>query len=152
MAEKPIQTPLPADLPTDWVMDQIVSPGGTEVGLTQQHGYNYLNAAVNAAQQAINTINDAFPDISTSMPITTATLTASGWAQQSDETYRQAVSSVTVTANQKVDFDCDVATAASLPAQIRPYNEDGTLYAVTTQPPESDITVQCTIMNVQREG
>lgn len=83
--------------------------------------------------------------------LTTATLTSTGWAQQSDETYRQAVSGVTVTANQKVDFDCDVVTAASLPSQIRPYNNNGTLYAVTTAPPESDITVQCTIMNVQME-
>lgn len=64
MATKPIQTPLSADLPTDWAMNQIVSPNGTEVGLSEQHGYNYLSAAVNAAQTAVNTINDAFVNLS----------------------------------------------------------------------------------------
>lgn len=64
MATKPIQTPLSADLPTDWTMNQIVSPNGTEVGLSEQHGYNYLSAAVNAAQTAVNTINDAFVNLS----------------------------------------------------------------------------------------
>lgn len=82
--------------------------------------------------------------------VQTAALMASGWAQQSDETWRQAVAGVSVTANQKVDFDCDVVTAASLPAQIFPYNDSGSLYAVTTQPPESDITVQCTVYSITR--
>lgn len=47
-------TPLPADLPTDWQTDQIVAPDGTSAGLTGQHGYNYLNGAVNQAHEAIN--------------------------------------------------------------------------------------------------
>lgn len=46
--------PLPADLPEDWTPGQIVSPEGTDVGLTKQHGYNYLNKAVNDAQREIN--------------------------------------------------------------------------------------------------
>lgn len=47
-------TPLPADLPENWSSGQIVSPSGVEVGLTKQHGYNYLNKMVNDAQSAIN--------------------------------------------------------------------------------------------------
>ena len=47
-------TPLPADLPENWTPGQIVSPDGLEVGLTKQHGYNYLNKAVNDAQQGVN--------------------------------------------------------------------------------------------------
>ena len=47
---------LPADLPTNWTQGQIISPNGTEVGLTEQHGYNYLNEQVNAAQTAVNSI------------------------------------------------------------------------------------------------
>ena len=52
MAEKPIKILLPADLPENWALDQIVAPDGTSVGLTQQHGYNYLMEQVNAAIQA----------------------------------------------------------------------------------------------------
>ena len=38
---------LPADLPTDWNMAQYVSPNGTEVGLSEKHGYNYLMRQLN---------------------------------------------------------------------------------------------------------
>ena len=44
---------LPADLPENWTNEQIVSAGGTEAGLTPQHGYNYLMEQVNDAQAAI---------------------------------------------------------------------------------------------------
>ena len=43
---------LPHDLPEDWKDSHYVSPNGTEVGLTQKHGYNYLMKQVNNAQQA----------------------------------------------------------------------------------------------------
>ena len=46
---------LPADLPENWQQGQTISPNGTEVGLSEQHGYNYLMRQVNAAQTAINT-------------------------------------------------------------------------------------------------
>ena len=46
----PLPYPLPADLPEDWTNDQIVAPNGADVGLTEQHGYNYLAKQVNAAQ------------------------------------------------------------------------------------------------------
>ena len=63
MANKPIPTPLLADLPEDWVVNQIVAPTGEEVGLSEQHGYNYLMAKVNEAIQAINDLNEGFEDI-----------------------------------------------------------------------------------------
>lgn len=47
---------LPADLPEDWTQGQYISPNGTEVGLSEKHGYNYLMQQVNAAQTAINNI------------------------------------------------------------------------------------------------
>lgn len=65
MATKPISTPLPADLPENWTTGQTVAPTGAEVGLSEQHGYNYLMQQVNAAQEALNTINNAFEDLST---------------------------------------------------------------------------------------
>lgn len=64
MAERPLPSPLPADLPENWALDQIVAPDGTSVGLTQQHGYNYLMEQVNAAQRGVNTINESFDTIS----------------------------------------------------------------------------------------
>lgn len=114
-----------------------------DVTVYSQTGDLFSAADINATNAAINEFGFA---------VTTATLTSTGWTQQSDGTWRQTVSGITVTANQKVDFDCDVVTAASIPAQIRPYNENGTLYAVTTQKPTNAISVQCTIMNVQTEG
>lgn len=63
MANKPIQSPLPADLPENWTIGQTVAPAGSDVGLSQQHGYNYLMEQVNAAQEAVNTISDAFEDL-----------------------------------------------------------------------------------------
>lgn len=63
MANKPIPTPLTADLPTNWTRGQIVAPTGQEVGLSTNYGYNYLMAKVNEARTAINTINDAFTNL-----------------------------------------------------------------------------------------
>ena len=54
---------LPADLPENWTRGQIVSPNGTETGLTEQHGYNYLMKQVNNTQTEVNGINDALPDV-----------------------------------------------------------------------------------------
>lgn len=47
---------LPADLPENWTQGQIVSPNGTEAGLTEQHGYNYLMKQVNDTQEAVNEV------------------------------------------------------------------------------------------------
>lgn len=63
MATKPIPNPLLADLPEDWTVGQTVAPTGEEVGLTQQHGYNYLMEKVNEAIQAINALNEGFEDM-----------------------------------------------------------------------------------------
>lgn len=62
MAKNPITVQLPADLPTDWTKFQKVSPGGTEVGLSKQHGYNYLMEQVNAAQRAALELGKAIED------------------------------------------------------------------------------------------
>lgn len=63
MATRPVKQNLPADLPENWTDSQYVSPGGTEVGLTPQHGYNYLNRQVNAVQKAAQEIDAAFEDL-----------------------------------------------------------------------------------------
>lgn len=59
MPNNPVSPPLPADLPTNWVYGQTVGPNGTDVGLTQQHGYNHLMQAVNAVQNAANALGQS---------------------------------------------------------------------------------------------
>lgn len=58
---------LPADLPENWTQGEIISPNGTEVGLSEQHGYNYLMKQVNATQTEVNnvggTIEAALKDV-----------------------------------------------------------------------------------------
>lgn len=54
---------LPADLPENWTQGQTISPNGTEVGLTEQYGYNYLMKQVNNTQTEVNGINEALPDV-----------------------------------------------------------------------------------------
>lgn len=63
MADTPLLAPLPADLPEDWNAGQIVSPAGTDVGLTKQHGYNYLMEQVNAAQRGLNIVSEAVANV-----------------------------------------------------------------------------------------
>lgn len=63
MANRPIQTSLPANLPTNWTQNQIVAPNGSDVGQSTEYGYNYLNRQINDAQTAVNTINAAFDNV-----------------------------------------------------------------------------------------
>lgn len=58
---------LPHDLPENWNDTQYVSPGGTEVGLTEKHGYNYLMKQVNNSQKAINELDAELEDIHTTL-------------------------------------------------------------------------------------
>lgn len=48
--------PLPADLPENWTSGQTIAPTGAEVGLDNQHGYNYLMRQVNNAQKALKAL------------------------------------------------------------------------------------------------
>ena len=65
MTQKPISKVLSADLPVDWTNEDYISSDGEEVGLTVQHGYNYLNEQINEAQEGINILNDAIGDLNT---------------------------------------------------------------------------------------
>ena len=44
------------DLPTNWSDDQVISPNGVEVGLTNQYGYNYLMNKINELIRVVNSI------------------------------------------------------------------------------------------------
>ena len=76
MANNPITTALPADLPTNWTYGQTVAPAGSDAGLTKQHGYNYLMEQVNAAQSGVNALGEALED--------TASLDSTGKLRQSE--------------------------------------------------------------------
>lgn len=60
---KPIQTNPVADVPANWTTGQIISPTGTDVGLSAKHGYNYQAGKINEALTDIGAINDAFANI-----------------------------------------------------------------------------------------
>ena len=64
-AINPITVPLPADLPENWTEGHTVAPDGTDAGLTEQHGYNYLMQQVNAAQTALQQLAAYFPNLKT---------------------------------------------------------------------------------------
>lgn len=44
---------LPADLPEDFKMQDIIAPNGADVGKSPQHGYNYLMQQMNETQRAV---------------------------------------------------------------------------------------------------
>ena len=80
------------------------------------------------------------------------TLTANGWAAN-DGGYRQQISvpaAALFTANDRADFDTDSAMVELLNAAVYPVNENGVLYAVTTEIPAGAVNVQVTLtrMNV----
>lgn len=50
--------PLPADLPENWTFGLTIAPTGAEVGMDEQHGYNYLMKQVNNAQKAATALNE----------------------------------------------------------------------------------------------
>ena len=69
MADNPITIPLPADLPEGWEANDIVAPDGADVGLSEQHGYNYLMEQVNNAQEAITQVGEAFSGLATTQDV-----------------------------------------------------------------------------------
>lgn len=70
MADNPIKINLPADLPENWQNPMTVTAEGTDSGLSQQHGYNYLMKAVNDAQRAATEIGEAFNELAAIDPST----------------------------------------------------------------------------------
>lgn len=81
--------------------------------------------------------------------VTKITLTASGWQWQETGEYSQVVTLAGLKADEKVDFDADIATLNLIGADIVPVNADGVLTAVTNYPPEVDIQVQVTVNRVK---
>ena len=81
---------LPADLPEDWTPGQTVAPSGSSVGLSLQHGYNYLMEQVNNVQTGVNFVAQNTPD-AYQCTVRTHTLTSSGWVFSSGVGYQQTI-------------------------------------------------------------
>ena len=87
----------------------------------------------------IQTANNQLPAVGN------ITLRAAGWISDG-AMYRQPVNLPGLTARHQVDLYADYATEAGLPSAIQPCNEEGSFYVVTGQPPETDVTVQYTMI------
>lgn len=146
--DNPITTSLPADLPTNWTQYQVVSPNGTEAGLDEQHGYNYLMTQVNNAQNAAKECGEALGDMtgadipvsgSDSTRISTAlsnkadvgapqsyTLPLStGWSAPGGARYQRTQDNMVVVTTGGIQLDSgasvsDGAQIATLPTGYRP--------------------------------
>lgn len=155
MANRPVSGNLPADLPTNWQNGQIVAPAGSSVGLTQQYGYNYLMTQVNAAQSAVNQINNAFDNLVSVNDVaqfgalyTQVTLSQSAWSALSQ--------TVTVNGIQATEMTQMITVVPSLNSQQEYYTAEVMVTAQGTnsltftcaQTPASDLTVYVVVMGV----
>lgn len=82
--------------------------------------------------------------------IYTLVLPVANWVEYEEDKFRQELTINGLTANSKVDFDTDIETQENLNGSIRPVNINGTLYAMTLEPPDVDISVQATITETTR--
>ena len=90
MATKPLNSNPVADLPENWTTGQTVAPTGLSVGLSAQHGYNYLMGKVNESLADIGTINDAFETTVPSPANITPSAVAGSGAKGSSTDYARA--------------------------------------------------------------
>ena len=125
MANRPLKSNLPADLPDNWTNGNIVAPEGSSVGLTTQHGYNYLMQQVNAAQTAANTINAAFDGLAASnqLPAQNKLVYTLGYSKSGTTHALTGLSGVTGTVS------C-VFTATAAYAAGDTFTVDGTAYTI----------------------
>lgn len=83
--------------------------------------------------------------------LTSHTLKAADWVK-SGGLYQQqiSISGFTFLPSSQIDFDADFDNIALINAPIIPFNDNGTVYAKTTFPPNSDILVQLTIRKLTK--
>lgn len=117
MATKPLPSNPVADLPENWTNGQTVAPSGSSVGLSQQHGYNYLMGKVNEALTDIGTINDAFgtnvPAPSDSTPSAVGSAGAAGTSEHFSRADHVHAAPQPGTANPVMNGTASPGTAAT---------------------------------------
>lgn len=117
MATKPLVSNPVADLPENWTNGQTVAPSGSSVGLSTQHGYNYLMGKVNEALEDIGTINDAFSTTVPSPATTTPSAVGTSGSAGASTLYARAdhvhAQSPAGTANPLMDGTASAGTATT---------------------------------------
>lgn len=120
--------PLPADLPENWTSQQTVAPTGAEVGMDEQHGYNYLMKQVNNAQKAAKALNagkaDSVDPHDLFIPIT-------GWQTDTEVAeyphYIDITADVTSTTVVSVSIDPASADVAGKAMLVNPETRTGAI-------------------------
>jgi hypothetical protein len=135
--------PLPADLPENWTSGQIVAPTGAEVGMDEQHGYNYLMRQVNNAQRAAKALNEGKADSvvphDLSIPIT-------GWQTDTEVAeyphYIDITADVTSTTVVSVSIDPASADVAGKAMLVNPETRTGAIRIRAHSIPTAEISAR----------
>ena len=132
--------PLPADLPENWTSQQTVAPTGAEVGMDEQHGYNYLMKQVNNAQKAAKALNagkaDSVDPHDLFIPIT-------GWQTDTEVAeyphYIDITADVTSTTVVSVSIDPASADVAGKAMLVNPETRTGAIRIRAHKIPTAEI-------------
>ncbi len=135
--------PLPADLPENWTSQQTVAPTGAEVGMDEQHGYNYLMKQVNNAQKAAKALNAGKADSAVphdlSIPIT-------GWQTDTEVAeyphYIDITADVTSTTVVSVSIDPASADVAGKAMLVNPETRTGAIRIRAHNVPTAEISAR----------
>lgn len=135
--------PLPADLPENWTSGQTIAPTGAEVGLGNQHGYNYLMRQVNNAQKAAKELNkgkaDSVVPHDLSIPIT-------GWQTDTEVAeyphYIDITADVTSTTVVSVSIDPASADVAGKAMLVNPETRTGAIRIRAHNIPTAEISAR----------
>lgn len=135
--------PLPADLPENWTSGQIVAPTGAEVGMDEQHGYNYLMRQVNNAQKAAKALNggkaDSVVPHDLFIPIT-------GWQTDTEVAeyphYIDITADVTSTTVVSVSIDPASADVAGKAMLVNPETRTGAIRIRAHNIPTAEISAR----------
>lgn len=135
--------PLPADLPENWTSQQTVAPTGAEVGMDEQHGYNYLMKQVNNAQKAAKALNagkaDSVDPHDLFIPIT-------GWQTDTEVAeyphYIDITADVTSTTVVSVSIDPASAYVAGKAMLVNPETRTGAIRIRAHNIPTAEISAR----------
>lgn len=135
--------PLPADLPENWTSGQIIAPTGAEVGMDEQHGYNYLMKQVNNAQKAAKELNkgkaDSVVPHDLFIPIT-------GWQTDTEVAeyphYIDITADVTSTTVVSVSIDPASADVAGKAMLVNPETRTGAIRIRAHNIPTAEISAR----------
>lgn len=135
--------PLPADLPENWTSQQTVAPTGAEVGMDEQHGYNYLMKQVNNAQKAAKALNagkaDSVDPHDLFIPIT-------GWQTDTEVAeyphYIDITADVTSTTVVSVSIDPASANVAGKAMLVNPETRTGAIRIRAHNIPSAEISAR----------